>query len=190
MKSQTYNDIVTPQLSEGAITNNEFPGFKDDYTVLHCLIRQHKPRSFFECGTNFGTGTKIIKNAIGENAVVFSMDLPTELIHQSLQPSPDKKTDKVGSNCNLPFVQIRGDSLTFDFSQYPCEGYYVDDNHTYENVYRETVEILKLMPTIVIFHDANIPEVLQGIVDAYKHNLGYHLYRVTDTRVAYLLKIK
>jgi len=74
--------------------------------------------------------------------------------------------------------------MTFDYSLYPCEGYFVDAGHFYDNVFHETKEILKQNPKIVIYHDADIPEVLQGIKDGIKES--YELFRVIDTRIAYL----
>ena len=43
MISQSYNNIVTPELSLYAILNKEFHGFEQDYIVMHCLLKIHKP---------------------------------------------------------------------------------------------------------------------------------------------------
>lgn len=188
MIEQNYNDIVTPELSEGAIINNEFDGFDRDYLCLWCLIKKYKPKSFFEIGTNYGTGTKIIKAAAGNDAVVFSLDLPTELVHESLQPSADKKHDKVGVNCKLPFVQLRGDSMKFDFYKFPCEGYFIDGEHIYPNTFHETLEILKLKPKLIIWHDLHCIPVQEAIRDALLNNTDYDVYRILETRIAYAIK--
>lgn len=181
-------DIITPELEKGAIYNNEFTGFHDDYLVLHCLIKKYKPESFFEIGTNMGTGTKIIKNANPE-AIVFSLDLPTEQAHVSLQhPISEGKGDKVGSNCDLPFIQLRGNSTTFDYWKYPCEGYYVDGEHTEANVFQETVDIIAQKPKIIIYHDSDMPEVFAGILLGFGNNKDYELFRVEDTRITYALR--
>lgn len=193
MIPQTYSDIVTPELLTGAIENNEFTGFREDYHVLHCLIRKYMPTTFFEIGTNMGTGTNIICNA-GKNWMmkVYSLDLPTELAHISLQhPISEGKGDKVGSRCTFGYTQLRGDSLNFDYSKYPCDGYWVDAEHTYRNVNHETKEVLKQNPKLIAFHDTDIVEVMQGITDAYKSGFAqreYNLYRVSDTRISYLLR--
>jgi len=184
MIQQTLNDVVTTKLVEGAIINNEFHGFPDDYRVLHCLIRKYQPKTFFEIGTNRGTGTKIIKNAIGEGEV-YSLDLP---FGEGDKPLYSNGKDHTGINCNLPFTQLRGDSMTFDFSKYPCEGYFVDAGHFYENVFKETTEILKLSPKLIVWHDSDIPEVYKAIHDAFKDNYEYNIIRVTGTRIAYSTK--
>jgi len=181
---QHYKDIVTDELLNGNIDNDEFTGFLEDYRVLHCLLRIFKPKSVFEIGCNMGVGTKIIKNAVPD-AEVYSLDLPTELAHISLQhPINEGKGDSVGHRCDLPFTLLRGDSMNFDYSQYPCEAYFVDGSHDFEHVSHETKEIIKLKPLIIIYHDSDIKEVFDGIVNGM--NDDYELYRVIDTRIAYL----
>lgn len=182
------SDMIIVGYASGAILNEEFPGFKEDYLVLHCLLRKFKPSTVFEIGTNMGTGTKIIKNAV-MNALVYSLDLPTELADKSLQhPISEGKGDRVGAHCKLPFIQLRGDSMTFDFSHYPCEAYFVDGEHDYDHPYRETIEILKNKPKLIIYHDSDIPAVYKAITDAFTGNNEYDLVRVTDTRIFFALK--
>lgn len=192
MIEQKYADIVTPELLEGAIENNEFTGFREDYHVLHCLLRKYSPKSFLEIGCNMGRGTKIIKNALGPESDVYSLDLPTELAHISLQhPINEGHGDRVGHLCDLPFTLLRGDSMEFNFAEYPCEGYYIDGEHTTNAVRHETKEILKLNPNLVIYHDSDMPVVMQGILEGLelsKKKSKYELWRVVDTRIAYLVK--
>lgn len=189
MKKQEFVDLYDQDQASDAIINDEYTGFKQDYLILHLLLRKFKPKSVFEIGTNMGTGTKIIKNAVGPNAEVYSLDLPTELAHISLQhPINEGKGDSVGHKCDLPFTQLRGDSMKFDYSAYPCEAYYVDGEHTFKAVSHETKEILKLNPKIIIFHDTDMPEVLDGILHSSEDNKKYDFYRVTDTRIGYLLR--
>ncbi len=192
MTEQKYADIVTLELLDGAIFNDEFHGFRADYSVIHCLLKIHKPKTLLEIGTNLGRGTKIMKNALGPESQVYSLDLPTELAHISLQhPVNEGHGDRVGYLCDLPFTQLRGDSMKFDFSHFPCEAYYIDGEHTTNAVKHETKEILKLNPNLVIYHDSDMPEVMQGILDGLelsKKKSKYELVRVVDTRIAYLLK--
>lgn len=182
------HEIIDRDLSFGAIYNDEFEGFREDYLVLHCLMKKYQPKSIFEIGTNMGTGTKILKNACFD-AVVMSLDLPTELAHVSLQhPISEGKGDRVGKNCDLPFIQLRGDSMTFDFSKYPCEAYYVDGEHDETHVVIETHEILRNRPKLIVYHDSNIEGVFQGILKGFDGTKGYELFRVIDTRILYAVK--
>lgn len=191
MIKQTYSDIVTPELLTGAIENNEYPGFREDYHVLHCLIRKCMPTSIFEIGTNMGTGTNIICNA-GKNWLikVYSLDLPTELAHVSLQhPISEGKGDKVGSNCKFHYTQLRGDSMTFDFDMVRCDAYFIDGEHDYDHPRHESHEALRANPKLIIWHDADIPDVWRAIVDSFDYSKpDMELYRVTDTRIAYAVK--
>lgn len=185
MKKRSYSEIVTPELLDGAIENNEYHGFREDYHVIHCLLREFSPKSVLEIGTNMGRGTEIICNAVPD-AKVYSLDLPTELAHISLQhPINEGKGDRVGHLCSLPFTQLRGDSMKFDFSEYPCDAYYIDGEHDYEHVYHETTEVLKNNPQVVIYHDTDIDCVMQGIKDAIK-GTKYQITRVPETRISYI----
>lgn len=200
MIEQTYADIYTPELATGAIINDEFEGFAKDYMMLHCLLRKYKPNSYFELGTNLGVGLNIACNAIysyNPDANIYSLDLPTELAHISLQhPISEGKGDRVGEKCLRNFEQLRGDSMEFDFKNYPCEGAFVDGEHLYDNAYHETMEIMHHRPKIIIWHDADMPEVWGAIKDSVNDFGLAHsgiepdneLYRITDTRIAYCLK--
>jgi hypothetical protein len=186
MTKQTYSDIFTKELAVDAILNTEFPGFKEDYLILHCLLKLHKPKSVMEIGTNMGRGTEIICNAV-RPADVYSLDLPTELAHISLQhPISEGKGDKVGSLCKRPYTQLRGDSRKFDFSQYPCEAYWIDAEHTEAAVKHETKQAVKCKAKLIVWHDSDMPEVMAGILAGI--GKGYELYRVEGTRIAYALK--
>lgn len=192
MTEQTYSDIVTPELLAGAIENNEYEGFREDYHVLHCLIRKYQPLTFMEIGQNMGTGTQIICNA-GKNWLikVYSLDLPDELCHISLQhpKSEGKGGSKVGSNCTFAHTQLKGDSLTFDFSKYPCEGAFIDSEHDFEHPYKEACEVFKWKPKIVIWHDANVKSVSDSIWTLWTdYKVEYDFHRVTDTRIAYAIR--
>ncbi len=179
MIQQTFSDF---EISPLAIRNKEFPGFEHDYLVLDSLLRKYQPKSVFEIGTNFGTGTNIICNALPE-ANVFSLDLP---FGEGDKPLWADGKDHVGENCKRVFMQLRGDSTKYNYSLYPCEFYFVDAGHFYQNVFKETTEVLKQNPLIVVYHDTDIPEVLHAIIDGM--NDDYELFRVTDTRISYLLR--
>lgn len=195
MKKIHSSKINTPELSNGAILNQEYEGFEQDYLVLHCLLRKYQPKRFMEIGTNMGTGTQIIKNALGPESEVFSLDLPTHLAHASLQhPINEGKGDNVGINCKLPFTQLRGDSTQYDFKpHYPIHGWFIDGEHVEHNVFIETGHAIRSKPKIIIYHDSDIAGVYNGIVKSFdKHdgNNHYTLYRVYDTRIAYALRNK
>jgi len=188
MIKKKFEDLYDSEICADAIINDEYHGFKQDYLMLHLLLRKYKPKTVFEIGCNCGLGTLIIKNAVMDSEV-YSLDLPHELAHISLQsPVSEGKGDRVGHLCKLPFTLIREDSMKYDFSKIPCEAYYVDGEHTFEAVNHETKQLLKLEPKIIIYHDTNMDCVLDGILNASEGNKNYDFYRITDTRIGYLLR--
>lgn len=188
MIEQTFIDIYDEELADGAIINDRCGGHKEDYLVLHCLLRKYKPKLFCELGTNTGFGTKIIKNALGDKSDVFTIDLPAHKSGISNQhPIMEGKGDCVGHECDLEYFQIFEDSRTFDYTKFDFDGFFVDTDHTYQNVFSETKSILKTIPKIIIYHDADVDGVYNAIVDA-MYNEPYNAYHVIDTRIAYCLR--
>lgn len=186
MKKITSNDIVTNKLSKGAIIHDYFAM---DYLVIHCLIKKHKPKTFIEIGTNMGVGTNIICNA-NPKMKVYSLDLPYELSHVSKQsPVSEGKGENTGSKCTFPFTQLWGDSTKYDYSQhYPLDAWYIDGEHTFDNVFKESFEAFKSKAKIIIWHDTDMEGVYNGIIESCENFIGdYDLYRVEDTRISYAL---
>jgi hypothetical protein len=169
--------VVIAPYSENAILRKD-SGFIDDFLTLHSLLRMAEPKSVFEIGTCTGEGTLIIKNAIG-SGVVYSLDLP---IGQS-----DYDLPVVGAACHLPFVQLFGDSSTFDYgAHHPIEAWFIDGAHDYVHVVQETKEALKSNPKLIVWHDSDIPEVLLGIQEGLSQS-KFLLYRVRGTRIAFAI---
>ena len=143
-----------------------------------------------------GTGLNIACNAIYKydfDAQIYSLDLPTEMAHVSLQhPISEGKGDRVGEYCNYPFKQLRDDSTKFNYSQYPCEAYFIDGEHKAYNVHIETMKILAQKPMLIIWHDADMKEVEMGIEMSFMKSpyaSNYKLFRVTGTRIAYATRL-
>jgi predicted O-methyltransferase YrrM len=186
---QYFKDIYDEKLAEGAIINDRMEGFREDYLVLHCLLRKYKPRLFMEIGTHTGFGTMIIKNALGKDSVVYSLDLPDREATKSKQhPISEGKTIPVGGECTLPFIQLRGDSLDTALSLFHCDGFYIDGEHDSNHVCAETMKALIGDAKIIVWHDADMPEVEKGIKKAMENIKPYNLYRVIDTRIMYATK--
>lgn len=185
MKEKQYEQLVTPQLYDGVILHTHEPFIKD-YVALHCILKLYNPKSVFEIGTHIGEGTRIICNA-SPSAKVFSLDLPDELSSMSLQ-HPLFKKKVVGEICKFPYTQLLGNSVTFDYSKYPCEAYFIDGEHDYVHPRHETSEIIKQKPIVIVWHDADIYAVYNAIKDSFEWNSDYDLYLVTETRIAYAVR--
>lgn len=197
MTHKNYNDIVSPELLVGTLDHNVHTGFLQDYRALSCLLKIYQPSSIFEVGTNVGGGINVMAAAL-PSAKIYSLDLDYETMKlNSLQyPIGTNGEDRVGSAAKVPYTQLRGDSMTFDYSKYPCEGYFIDGEHDRIHASKETFEVLNCQPKIIIFHDSDMPEVMAGILDGFEKysfekldfQAVYKLFRVDDTRIAYLLK--
>jgi hypothetical protein len=189
MVVETSFDIITDELMEGAYIHDAHTGFREDYLTLHCLLCIHQPKTIFEIGTNIGEGINVMATALPE-AKIFSLDLDYETmcLNSKQYPLDINGNDRVGTACRFHYTQLRGDSTVFDYSKYKCEAYFIDGEHIEKNVTIETWEVLRQKPKIVIYHDADMPEVMAGIVAGLSKTKGYQLYRVIGTRIAYLLR--
>lgn len=167
--------ICMPPFSDQAIYRKD-PLFIDDFWVLHSLLKMAKPMSVFEIGTCTGEGTLIIKNAVGDG-VVYSLELPLGESTYDIQ--------KIGEQCYLPYVQIIGNSKCVDYTHYyPIEAWFIDGAHDYNHVLHETQVALLSTPLLIVWHDADIPEVFEAIKDGLEGS-DYLLYRVKNTRIAF-----
>lgn len=192
MKKQKYEDVATPELYAGGLDNNAHPGFLEDYRCITALLRTYKPSTVFEIGTNTGNGVNTIAKAL-PNAKIYSLDLDYESMMENPKEFPigPGGVDRVGSNARVPYTQLRCDSLTFDYNQVPCDTYFIDGCHDTEHACHETYQALNQRPQLIIWHDANMQEVEDGILAAFVANdesKDYSLYRVEGTRIAYCVR--
>lgn len=176
----TSAEVITPELSQNAIIRQE-AGFEKDFLVLHCLIKKAAPKVIFEVGTCEGYGTLIMANASPSTSII-SLDLPPHTAPFFLRP------ESIGWKCRKPYHQVFGDSMHYNYEQhFPIDAWFLDGAHDYEHVKHETIEAIKSGAKLIVYHDTDIDEVLQAIVDTLK-DTAYKIYRVTDTRVSYATK--
>lgn len=198
MIQQTYKDIVTDELLKNTLDHNAHTGFLEDYRVLSCLLKIYKPKSLFEIGTNIGSGINVMAAAL-PGLKIFSLDLDYETMKLNSKQYPIGKNgeDRVGSGAKVPYTQLRGDSMNFDYSKYPCDAYFIDGEHDYDHPFKESCDVLRTLPKLIIWHDADMEPVCNAILNALSDNTNqlerppiqdYTLYRVTDTRIAYAVK--
>lgn len=187
MERIDYNIIVSAETIADALPNREFIGFEQDYYVIHSLVKSWKPKSIFEIGTNTGFGCQVLKRASPESTI------------KTLDILPD-----MGNLCPDDVEKIVGDSLTYDYTyNYPIDCWFIDGAHDYEHVYCETTEALKSGPNYIIYHDADLKPVADGLLQAFKDSgeySSYELFFVVNppftysstgenvTRVAYAVK--
>lgn len=164
-----YTELVNQTLCVDAIINNEFIGFKEDYLVIHCLLKKWNPSNIFEIGTNTGMGCRIM-NAASPNSKITTLDI---------RPC--------GELAPASVTKIVGDSISFDYTKhYPIDCWFIDGNHTYENVFHETKEAIQSGAQYIIYHDADIPEITKGILNAHSiYGDKYILHRVINPPTQY-----
>jgi hypothetical protein len=182
----SFHQSYQAELAKDAILNLDHPGFKEDYLVLHCLLKKFKPATFLEIGTCEGMGTKVIKNALPDSTI-YSLELTDEQLRQT---DYFFLAGRVGVRCNLSYIQLRGDSMTYDYKSIPgVEGWFIDGYHDYAHVLHESTQAFYSNATIIIWHDTDIPCVFDGVKEAHRqYGEKYDLYRVSDTRIAYAVR--
>ena len=194
-----YEDIVTSTYMADAIIRDDFPGFKEDYLVVHCLLKKYKPNRLVEIGTSTGVGTNIICNAVGlsrflfwknKGIKVYSIDVPPGTDQSILYPdAEDGHPERAGAKCKYPYVQLYGNSVDFDFSPYyPIDAWFIDGKHNYEYAMKDTAQALLSGPFLLMWHDVQIEEVGKAVIDVMDGKKEFELFRVGDTRVACAIK--
>lgn len=167
MKKIKYNDVVH---FENKVINNEFVGFKEDYLVIYHLLSLWKPKKIFEIGTNTGMGCAVMHDASPESEIT-TLDVR-----------------ECGPLCPMVVKKVVGDSMIYDFTpHHPIDCWFIDGNHTYENVYKETMEAIKSESKYVIYHDADLKIIYDGIMDSFRDNTEdeYDLYQVIEPPFIY-----
>lgn len=198
MRDISFNEIVKSPYSDKAYVRNDFPGFREDYLVLHSLIRKYEPNTFMEIGTSTGLGTKVICTAMKirkfrifkMNKRVYSLDVPPGTNPKIIYPEgEDGHPSEPGKYCNLPYTQLFGNSLNFDFSQYyPIDGWFIDGKHNSEYAKNDTEQALKSNPILIVWHDMQIQGVADAVLEVMNQHNNYDLFRVLDTRIAFAVR--
>lgn len=199
MKKIKFSQVVTKKLREGAILRLGFPGFKEDYLGIHCLIRKYKPNTFCEIGTSSGEGTNVIGNAMRMSRFLFwknfdkklySIDVPQGTDPKKIYPgAEDGHPIKAGAMCKIPYTQLFGDSTKYDFStHYPIDAWFIDGKHDYKYAKADTLQALKSNPYLLIWHDKQIEGVTEAITEVMRSRKEYQLFNLEKTRLLYAVK--
>jgi hypothetical protein len=198
MKKVSFDSIVRDPYLDNIIVRNDFPGFMQDYLVISSLIRRFDPVSLVEIGTSSGSGTRVIARAMGlkqgvlgmvknRHKKLYSIDVPPGTDPSIIYPGKeDGHPEQAGALCDFPYYQLFGDSTTYDFSAlYPIEAWFIDGKHNYKYARLDTLQALKSEPKLIMWHDADIPEVSKAINAVMNKQSAYNTYRVSDSRLAY-----
>ncbi len=167
-----FFEIVKPPFSDGAIERNDFPGFREDYLVLHSLIRKYKPATFMEIGTCDGQGARLIVNAM-EGRPVWTVDL-----------CGTEGRPRVGSGYTQLFRKVG------DWAKIPhVEGWFIDGNHEFDGVDSDNYEAFENEARLIIWHDMQIEAVADSVsISESVRDKHYDFFRVPETRIAYAVR--
>jgi len=197
-----FEIVVCEPYRSGAVKRTEFPGFREDYLVVHSLIRKYQPRRFLEIGTSVGYGTNVICKAMGfkagplryfakQDGQVLSIDVPPGTDPKKIYPDEnpeDGHPARAGARCRYSYLQLFGDSTVFDYSSYyPIDGWFIDGKHNYEYASKDTLQALKSDPRLIIWHDMQIDGVSEAVADVMS-GTPYEVFRVSGTRVGYAIR--
>ena len=163
---------------------------------LSALVKLNNSQCIFEIGTFDGFTTLHLAGNSGEEARVWTLDLP-EPPGKTKFPLSASDMSYVGkkqigvryreTDVERKITQLLGDSATFDFSPFwgQMDLVFVDGSHQYEYVREDSRNALKLLngAGIVVWHDysPSWPGVVRAIDE-----LPLPIYRIKNTTLALL----
>jgi predicted O-methyltransferase YrrM len=122
-----------------------------ELATLAAAARFIKPAKVFEIGTHVGRTGRILLLNGGEDAKLFTLDLPPEKC--SHVPGADLRNTPEGKRTTF----LTGDSMGFDYSNWygQCDLVWVDACHDYDYVCRDTENALRLVAPggWILWHD-------------------------------------
>jgi hypothetical protein len=97
-------------------------------------------------------------------------DLDATSLAQCVKADGQERREFVGREARragLPYEQLWGDSRSFDYSALGrVDVWWIDGAHDYRHVRHEALSAARQGARLILFHDADLPDVLQAAVDA------------------------
>ena len=167
-----------------------------DIALLKSLCRRFKNCSYFEIGTWRGESVINVAEIASE---CYTLNLSeNEMKKLNLNEKYIAQYAFLSKNIKN-IVHLKGNSLTYDFKSLnkKFDVIFIDGDHHYESVKKDTQNIFKHLvhdESIVIWHDYAYtpekyrPEVLAAILDGTPLNFRKHLYHVSNTLCAVMIK--
>lgn len=166
-----------------------------DYLLLCVLAEKFKECVYFEIGTWRGESAMNVSRYAQE---IFTLNLSEEQMRSKGWDEKYIQLHGFFSKSNPKIKHLTGDSMSFDFSflEKKCDLIFIDGDHHYEAVRKDTENCLRLRKnenSIIVWHDYGVStestrwEVLRGILDAVPKENHRHLYAVNNTLCAVYL---
>jgi predicted O-methyltransferase YrrM len=164
----------------GAWADGNVSDFELD--VINRLVVARRAETIFEIGTFDGRTTLNMAAHSGQNARVYTLDLPADDIEAAALPLDlhdrmfiEKATSGarfIGTAASSKITQLYGDSANFDFSPFynQVDLFFVDGSHAYDYVLHDSQTARNLIRKdgIILWHDYvnNRPTAWPGVVKA------------------------
>jgi len=192
---------ISPQSARWVLQT--FPGVGASVSPMECmalaaLLHRVGARRAFEFGTYKGVSTTQLALNVGEDGMVFTLDLPEDHPAYSL-PIPKESERQIaaetGKGILIPadlrsrVTFLRHDSATFDESPYAnsMDFVFVDGAHSYEYVKSDSLKGWAMLRQggILAWHDfvPSHPDVVRFVREC-----GWQPQHVTDTALAFAVK--
>lgn len=196
-------DVLDINPHSGRWIMQTFPGVGASVSPMECMAlaalmhRSHAKR-VFEFGTYKGVSTTQLALNVGDDGMVFSLDLPEDHPAYSLpipKASEREIAGETGKGILVPadlkgrVTFLRHDSATFDESIYcgTMDFVFVDGAHSYEYVRNDSVKGWNMLREggIIAWHDfvPSHPDVVRFVRES-----GWNPRHVTDTTLAFAVK--
>jgi predicted O-methyltransferase YrrM len=196
-------DVLDIYPQSGRWGMQTFPGVGASVSPMECmalaaLIHRAQAKRVFEFGTYKGVSTTQLALNVGEDGMVFTLDLPEDHPAYSL-PIPKESereiANETGKGILIPadlrsrVTFLRHDSATFDESPYhgSMDFVFVDGAHSYEYVKSDSLKGWKMLREggILAWHDfvPSHPDVVRFVREC-----GWYPQHVTDTTLAFAVK--
>lgn len=186
LKDNNCNLTITTDFSTGISPVN-------DYYLLCRTARAIGVKKYFEIGTWLGLSAKNIADTLGDDIIIYSLDIPFNHPEIAIYNIP---VEIFGHYCKSykNISLLKSDSKYFDFSPYKktLDLVFVDGNHSPDYVESDSVNALSLLKnddSIIAWHDYMIlgvvnNDVLSGILRAIPQKDHRHLIHIKHSNLA------
>jgi predicted O-methyltransferase YrrM len=163
--------------------------------ILCMLVRQFQPKRIFEIGTFMGKSTYHLAANSGDEAHLFTLDLPETEFSQAIAEIPydqellrEGKRQEVGyyykkSSFRDKVTQLFANSATFDESPYAdsMDMVFVDADHSYASVLSDTQKAFRMIAKgasgkVILWHDLRPHSAVErAIVELCDRRKTFHI---------------
>lgn len=166
---------------------------ENDYYFLCRIAKANKVKRYFEIGTWLGLSARNISDNLGDDAEIFSLDIPYDHPEIAIFEIPEHIFGYYAKEKqNVTF--LKSDSKVFNFSEFQksIDFIFIDGNHSQEYVENDTHIALELMRndnSIIAWHDYILvgelnKNVLCGILNTIPQHLHKHIIYLQQSNLA------